>query len=91
MKQIFKEKVEVSPENGPFLGIGFGFYVNVDRVTSIMPYVGVTMARLYKDRRDAGRYYDATRGRAKQSILVLDNGDIIGSAFKPETIMSRQF
>lgn len=75
---------------GPFLDIGFGFLVNVHRVTSILPYVGKLMHYLYRDRKAAGKFIDATRGRAKKSIIVLDTGEIIGSAFLPATIANRQ-
>lgn len=75
---------------GPFLDIGFGFLVNVHRITSILPFVGKMMKNLYRERKEAGKFIDATRGRAKKSIIVLDNGDIMGSAFLPGTIANRQ-
>lgn len=91
MKTAVTERTVISNEKGPFLELGFGFVANMARVTCIMPFIGKTSQRLYRECRDTGYYYDATRGRAKKSLVVLDNGYIIGSAYKPETIVSRQF
>ena len=90
MKTATNERIKVNPENGVFMDIGFGFVVNTSRVTCIMPFIGNMVERLYKSRRDAGMFFDATRGRAKRSLILLDNGEGIGAAFRPETIISRQ-
>lgn len=90
MRTISSESVKINPENGIFLDIGFGFVVNLTRVTCIVPFTGRVIARIYKERRDAGKFIDATKGRGKRSLILLDNGAVIGSAFKPETITSRQ-
>lgn len=90
MKSATTERVKINPENGVFMDIGFGFVVNTARVTCIMPFIGNMVERLYKNRRDDGMFFDATRGRAKRSLILLDNGEIIGSAFKPDTIINRQ-
>lgn len=83
-------RTEIFKEHGPFLDIGFGFAVNTYRVTSILPYIGKMTHELYLKKRDAGQYYDCTRGRGKRSLLVMDTGEIYGSAFKPTTIINRQ-
>lgn len=84
-------RIQIDTNRSPFLDIGFGFTVNMNRVTSIIPFTGTMTKRLYLDRRDKGMFFDATRGRGKRSLIVLDNGEIWGSAFKPETILTRQF
>lgn len=77
-------------KNGPFLNVGFGFIVNMNRVTSILPYAGKSVQRLYSSKLNSGELFDATRGRKKRSIIVFDTGVIMSSAFSPETIVNRQ-
>lgn len=89
-KGALETRIGLNNENGPFLGIGFGFMVNVNRVTSILPYIGKYTHTLYLKARDEGKYHDATRGRGKRSLVLLDNGEIFGSAFKSPTIVNRQ-
>lgn len=76
---------------GPFLDVGFNFIVNVNRVTSIIPMLGLKAKRLYLEKRDAGLIIDATRGRKKQCLIVLDTGEVVACAFRPKTIIDRQF
>lgn len=83
-------RIHTDNKDGPFLDIGFNFFVNSNRVTTILPFAGKMVQTLYKERRDAGDFIDATRGRAKKSLIVLDNGQVVGSAFKPDTIIKRQ-
>lgn len=77
-------------KNGPFLNVGFGFIVNMNRVTSILPYAGKSVKLLYSNKLNSGELFDATRGRKKRSIIVFDTGAIMSSSFSPETIANRQ-
>ena len=82
--------VSIRKNDGPFLDIGFGFMVNVDRITSIVPFAGKAVHNLYYDKRREGKVFDATRGRKKLSVIVLVDGTLISSAYYPDTIANRQ-
>jgi regulator of extracellular matrix RemA (YlzA/DUF370 family) len=84
------EKITNDSKNGPFLAIGFGYQVNAGRVTCILPYAGETIRNMFVEQKEKGMTLNATKGRKRLSVILLDNGWIIASAFKPETIVSRQ-
>jgi regulator of extracellular matrix RemA (YlzA/DUF370 family) len=77
-------------DKGPFLNLGLDFIVNMDRVTSILPYTGAAVRKLYSKKLKEGLVMDCTRGRKKRSLVVLDTGEVMGCVFSPDTIASRQ-
>ena len=54
----------------------------------IKPYLA-TGRRLTKEAKDRGTFIDATAGKQMKSLLLLDDGGIIGCALNPKTVMSR--
>jgi regulator of extracellular matrix RemA (YlzA/DUF370 family) len=90
MSAILEQSENVNKSRGPFIDIGFGFMLNVDRITSIVPFIGTAVRSLYYSKRHEGKLLDATRGRKKLSVIILTDGSIVSSAYQPKTIVNRQ-
>lgn len=71
------------------LNIGFGNFIVVDRVVSIVNPASSPMRRLREDAREQGRLVDATQGRKTRSIIITDSNHVILSAIQAETIGQR--
>lgn len=71
------------------LNIGFGNFVVMERVVSIVNPSSSPMRRLREDARQDQRLIDATQGRKTRSIIVLDSNHVILSAIQAETLGQR--
>ena len=71
------------------LNVGFGNFVVLSRVVSIVNPNSAPMRRLREDARQEGRLIDATHGRKTRSIIVSDSNHVILSAIQAETIGQR--
>ncbi|WP_319472155.1 DUF370 domain-containing protein [uncultured Pseudodesulfovibrio sp.] len=71
------------------LNIGFGNFVVLNRVVSIVNPTSAPMRRLREDARQDGRLIDATQGRKTRAIIVTDSNHVILSAIQAETIGQR--
>jgi len=71
------------------LNIGFGNFVVIGRVVSIVNPTSAPMRRLREDARQDGRLIDATQGRKTRAIIITDSNHIILSAIQAETIGQR--
>lgn len=69
--------------------IGLENYVDGDRVLTIMKYRGATMMKLKKIAIKDGRFYSLTGPEPLRSLLLMDNGIIIGSCITSKTLCSR--
>lgn len=72
------------------MSLGLGYMVNINRVTSILPYSGVGIRKLFMKKKSEDMVIDCTRGRKRRSLVILDTGEVMGCVFSPETIASRQ-
>lgn len=54
----------------------------------IKPYL-TTGRRLTREAKEKGTFIDATAGKQMKSLLLLDDGDIVGCALNPKTVMNR--
>jgi len=54
----------------------------------IKPYLA-TGRRLTKEAKDRGTFIDATAGKQMKSLILMDDGGIVGCALNPKTVMSR--
>ena len=71
------------------MNIGFGNYVNSNRVIAILDPDSAPMKRLREEAKQAKRLVNATYGRRTRSVLITDSNQIILSALQPETIINR--
>lgn len=71
------------------MNIGFGNFVNSDRVITILDPDSAPMKRLREEARQSKKLVNATYGRKTRSIIFTDSNHIILSALQPETIINR--
>ncbi len=71
------------------LNVGFGNFVVLDRVVSIVSPSSSPMRRLREDARQEGKLIDVTQGRKTRAIIVTDSNHVILSAIQAETISQR--
>lgn len=71
------------------MNIGFGNFVNSDRVISILDPDSAPMKRLREEAKQSKKLVNATYGRRTRSVIITDSNHIILSALQPETIINR--
>ena len=71
------------------MNIGFGNFVNSNRVIAILDPDSAPMKRLREEARQEKKLINATYGRRTRSILITDSNQVILSALQPETIIGR--
>ena len=71
------------------INIGYGNFVPVSRIVSIVNPASSPMKRLREDARYEGRLSDATQGRKTRSIIVTDSNHVILSSIQPDTMSQR--
>ena len=59
------------------VNIGFGNLVNADRVISIVSPESAPVKRIVQDAKSNGVLIDATHGRKKMSVIVMDSYNVI--------------
>ncbi len=63
--------------------------VSAGRVMAIISPESAPIKRMVLDARDKSLLIDATYGRKTRAVLVMDSGQIVLSAFLPETVAHR--
>jgi len=71
--------------------IGFGNIVNTDKIVAIVVPDSAPVKRMVQHGKENGLVVDATQGRKTKSVLLMDNNQMILSAFTPETIAQRAY
>lgn len=72
-----------------FLNVGYGNLVNARKVVSIIHFDAAPVKRMVQSAKDNGMAIDATCGRKTKSVVVMDSGHVLLSAFLPETISKK--
>lgn len=72
-----------------FVSIGFGNYVSVDKILSVLSPDSAPLKRLIADGREKGLLVDASFGRSTRSILLMNSGHMILSALTPDELAER--
>ncbi|MFZ2330924.1 MAG: DUF370 domain-containing protein [Atribacterota bacterium] len=71
------------------MNIGFGNYVNLERVLTVLDPESAPMKRLREEAKQSKMLVNATYGRRTRSIIITDSNHIILSALQPETVVNR--
>ena len=72
-----------------WVNIGFGNYVNTQKVVAVVNPDAAPIKRMVQNAREAQKVIDATQGRRTKSVLVLETEQIVLSAMQPDTIARR--
>ena len=75
--------------NYPFVSIGYGSVVSVDRVVAVIRFGSQPSKRLKDEAQKKGKLVDATEGRKTRSLVVTSSDHVILSALACETIAFR--
>ncbi len=71
------------------LNIGFGNFVNLERVLSILDPDSSPMKRLREEAKQSKKLINATYGRKTRSVIITDSNHVILSSLQPETVINR--
>jgi len=72
------------------INVGLLTFVSRDRVLVILPAtLSAPIKRLRKRAKEKGLLVDATFGRKKRSLIILDTGHIVLSAISADTVSTR--
>ncbi len=71
------------------INIGFGNFIMVERIVSIINPGSSPVKRLKEEAKRGGKLIDATHGRKTRALIITDSNHIILSAIQPETIAHR--
>ncbi len=71
------------------MNIGFGNFVNSDRVITILDPDSSPIKKLREEAKQSKKLINATYGRKTRSVIITDSNQVILSALQPETIINR--
>ena len=71
------------------VNIGFGNYVNAQKIFTVVNPDAAPIKRMVQNARETQKVIDATQGRRTKSVLVMDTEQIVLSAMQPDTIARR--
>lgn len=72
-----------------FISIGFGNYVSVDKIMTIVSPESAPIKRVITDAKEKGLLIDASFGRSTKAVLIMTSGHIILSALTSEVLSER--
>jgi len=75
--------------NRKLINIGFGSFVMIDKIISIVNPDSAPIKRLVQNARENDRLIDATYGRKTRAVIIISTGQIILSGIQVETIAGR--
>ena len=75
--------------NIKLINIGFGNIVSANRVVAVVSPESAPIKRVVQDARDRCQLIDATYGRRKRAVIIMDRGHVILSAVQPDTMSHR--
>ncbi len=74
---------------GNFVNVGYGNFVNADKVVAVVSPESAPVRRLIQAARDGGTAVDVTQGRKTKAVILTDSGQLLLSALLPETLTGR--
>lgn len=72
-----------------FVSVGHNYFINAARVTGVIRVDTVQARQTKKNAMSIGKFLDYTYAHATKSLVILDDGTVIGCALSPETICKR--
>jgi regulator of extracellular matrix RemA (YlzA/DUF370 family) len=72
-----------------FISIGYGNFVDVNKVNAILKPGSAPMRKLKELKREENKLVDATFGKPTRAFVLLENGTLIMSAISTQTLIER--
>ena len=71
------------------INIGFGNVVSANKVVAVVSPESAPIKRVVQDAKERGQLVDATYGRRKRAVIIMDSGHVILSAVQPDPMSHR--
>ncbi len=71
------------------VNIGFGNFVNSNRVVAILSPNSAPLKRIKEEAKNSKKLIDATHGRKTRAIIIIDSNHVILSSIQSDTITNR--
>ena len=71
------------------VNVGFGNYINIERIIAAVSPETAPIKRLVQDAKDQNRVIDVTCGRKTRAVIIADSDHVILSALKCETVAAK--
>jgi regulator of extracellular matrix RemA (YlzA/DUF370 family) len=71
------------------ISVGFGNFVSVSRIISIVSPESAPIKRAVQFAREKSMLIDATCGRRTRAVVIIDSGHVVLTAIHPETVAQR--
>ncbi len=75
--------------NLKLINIGFGNIVSANRIIAVVSPESAPIKRVIQDAKERCQLVDATYGRRKRAVIIMDSGHVILSAVQPDTMGHR--
>lgn len=75
--------------NSKFINVGYGNYVQLDRIVAIISPDSAPIKRMIQNNRDSLNLIDATFGRKTRAVIIMDSKHIVLSALQTDTLNTR--
>ena len=72
-----------------FISIGFGNFVSVEKIMTIVSPESAPIKRVIADAKEKGLLIDASFGRSTKAVLIMTSGHVILSALVPAILSER--
>lgn len=72
-----------------FTSLGYGYSVCANRVLAVLVPDAAPSKRCLAQAKDRKRYVDMTSGHGVKALLLLDDGQVVGCAMSPKTVLTR--
>ncbi len=66
--------------------VGFGNFLNADRILSLASFDSAPIKRLSQDAKEVGKAIDVTCGKKCRTVIVMDSGHVVLSAQEPRNL-----
>lgn len=66
--------------------VGFGNFLNADRILSLASFDSAPIKRLSQDAKEVGKAIDVTCGKKCRTVVVMDSGHVVLSAQEPRNL-----
>lgn len=72
-----------------FLNIGFGNFINADKIVAMITPDSAPAKRLVQKAKEESTIIDATQGRRTRAVIITEQGEIVLSSLLPDTLSGR--
>ncbi len=81
--------MRMTQKESPFIEIGFGNFVNAQRVIAVVGAEASPVRRMIQEAKDRSAVIDASSGKKTRAVLIMDSDHIVMSAMTPEALLAQ--